>query len=115
MTFGRNLARCSFLLASSQAAHDLDLTHTGEVHFDHLMKVAQPEKLPFVISTLREVLCVRACSVMSESATPWTVAHQVPLSMGFSRQEVLECVAISSSNCLPVSHLGRPGMYFAAV
>ena len=28
-----------------------------------------------------------SCSVMSDSATPWTVAHQAPLSMGFSRQE----------------------------
>ena len=29
-----------------------------------------------------------SCSVMSNSfATPWTVAHQAPLSMGFSRQE----------------------------
>ena len=26
-------------------------------------------------------------SVMSDSATPWTVAHWAPLSMGFSRQE----------------------------
>ena len=26
-------------------------------------------------------------SVMSDSATPWTVAHQAPLSVGFSRQE----------------------------
>ena len=26
---------------------------------------------------------------MSDSATPWTVACQVPLSMGFSRQEYL--------------------------
>ena len=25
--------------------------------------------------------------VMSDSATPWTVAHQAPLSMRFSRQE----------------------------
>jgi len=24
---------------------------------------------------------------MSDSATPWTVAHQAPLSMGFSREE----------------------------
>ena len=28
-----------------------------------------------------------SCSVVSDSATPWTVAHQVSLSMGFSRQE----------------------------
>ena len=26
-------------------------------------------------------------SVVSNSATPWTVAHQAPVSMGFSRQE----------------------------
>ena len=28
-----------------------------------------------------------SCSVMSNSATPWTVAHQASLSMEFSRQE----------------------------
>ena len=33
--------------------------------------------------TQREV-CVRAQSLV---ATPWTAAHQVPLSMGFSRQD----------------------------
>ena len=27
------------------------------------------------------------CSVLSDSVTLWTVAHQAPLSMGFSRQE----------------------------
>ena len=33
-------------------------------------------------------LCVLSRSVVSGcSATPWTVAHQAPLSMGFSQQE----------------------------
>ena len=33
-------------------------------------------------------LLLFSCSVVSNSfATPWTVAHQTPLSMGFSRQE----------------------------
>ena len=32
-------------------------------------------------------LCVRVCSVVSNSATPWTAAPKGPLSMGFSRQE----------------------------
>ena len=32
-------------------------------------------------------VCVHACSVLSDSSTPWTVAHQAALSMGFSRQE----------------------------
>ena len=31
-------------------------------------------------------VCV-SCAVMSNSAIPWTVAHQAPLSKGFSRQE----------------------------
>ena len=30
-------------------------------------------------------------------ATPWTVAHQAPLSKAFPRQDILEWVAISSS------------------
>ena len=32
-------------------------------------------------------VAVRSCSVMYDSATPWAVAHQAPLSMGLSRQE----------------------------
>ena len=28
-----------------------------------------------------------SCSVVSDSATPWTIAHQAPLSMGLSKQE----------------------------
>ena len=41
------------------------------------------------------------CGLVAESrlilATPWTVACQAPLSMGFSRQKMLEWVAISFS------------------
>ena len=36
------------------------------------------------------------CSVMSDSVTTWTIAHQALVSMGFSRQKK-EWVAISSS------------------
>ena len=38
----------------------------------------------------KETLCLLGCSVLSYVqlfVTPWTVACQVPLSMGFSRQE----------------------------
>ena len=28
------------------------------------------------------------------STTPWTVAHQAPLSMGFSRKRILDCIVI---------------------
>ena len=36
--------------------------------------------------TYMQNVCV-GCSVMSDSATPWTVAHQALLPMGFSRHE----------------------------
>ena len=35
----------------------------------------------------RRFLCARCRSVVSNFATPWTVARQAPLSMGFPRQE----------------------------
>ena len=40
---------------------------------------AEPMGLPFA--------CMCACSVVSDSVTPWTVAHQAPQSMRFPRQE----------------------------
>ena len=68
-------------------------------------------------------------SVVSDSTTPWNVAHQVPLSMGFFRQEywsrlpfpppdlpdpgikrgspVSSALAVDS---LPLSHLGSPAV-----
>ena len=45
------------------------------------------------------------CSVMSDSATPWTIAHQAPLSIGFSSQEYL-----SELPCHPPGDLPDPGI-----
>ena len=42
---------------------------------------------------------------MSNSATPWTVAHQAPLSMGFSRQEYWRGLP-----CPPAGDLPNPGI-----
>ena len=44
-------------------------------------------------------------SVISDSATPWTVAHQAPLSMGILQARILEWVACPSPGDLP-----DPGM-----
>ena len=44
------------------------------------------------------------CLVVSDSATPWTVALQAPLSMGFSRQEYWSELPFSPPGDL--SHLG---------
>ena len=49
--------------------------------------------------------CLLSCSLMSHSATPRTVTHQVPLSMGFSRQEHW-----SELPCPPSGDLPNPGI-----
>ena len=40
-------------------------------------------------------------SVMSDSATPWAVAHRAPLSMEFSRQEYYSGLPCPSPGDLP--------------
>ena len=50
--------------------------------------------------------CAPAYSVMSDTfVTPWTIAHQAPLSMGFSRQKYW-----SGSPCPPPGDLPDPGI-----
>ena len=44
---------------------------------------------------------VLKCSVVSDSAAPWTVAHQAPPSMGFSRQEYWSGLPFPSPGDLP--------------
>ena len=48
---------------------------------------------------------VCGCSVVSDFVTPWTVARQAPLSMGFSRQEYWSGLPFPSPGDLP-----DPGM-----
>ena len=51
-------------------------------------------------------------SVVSDSATPWTVAHQAPLCMGFSRQEHWTVLPFPSPDDLPDAEMGprRPAL-----
>ena len=66
--------------------------------------------------------------IVSYSATPWTVAHQAPLSMGFPKQEYWSGLPFPSlgdlpnlgikpgspvwqADSLPLSHLGSPRLY----
>ena len=49
-------------------------------------------------------MCV-SCSVVSNSATPWTIAGQIPLSMEFSRQEYWSGLPFPSPGDLP-----KPGI-----
>ena len=67
-------------------------------------------------------------SVMSDSATPWTVAYHAPLSMGFSRQGYWSGLPLPTpedlpdpgiepgspalqANALPSEPPGKPNMY----
>ena len=54
---------------------------------------ANPEKVSVSVSH----------SVVSDSATPWTVTCQAPLSMGFSRQEYWSGLPLPSPGDLPDS------------
>ena len=51
-----------------------------------------------------------ACLVMSGSATPWTIARQTPLSMGFLRQEHWSALPFPSLGDLP-----DPGLEHASL
>ena len=55
----------------------------------------------FLICKLKAVHVCSVTSVVSSSATPWTVAHQAPLSMGFSRQEYWSGLPYPSPGDLP--------------
>ena len=75
--------------------------NSNKIQFSKLFKVGAEHIFLFTAQTGSEVLqqkrmgipplCkidwVLGCSIVSNSATPWTVAHQAPLSMGFSGQE----------------------------
>ena len=63
------------------------------------------------------IVCAQLLSCILLSATPWTVAHQAPLSMGFPRQEYWSGLPFHSPEDLPnpcqthVSGTGRRILY----
>ena len=42
-----------------------------------------------------------SCYLLSDSVTPWTVAHQAPLSIGFPRKEYWSGLSFPSQGDLP--------------
>ena len=71
-------------------------------------KFGGSELLGASVSLSKESL---SCSVVSDSATPWTLACQAPLSMGFSRQEHWNRLPFPSPGDLPDPWIrsGSPG------
>ena len=53
------------------------------------------------MKTYLELCVCWSLSCVQLSATPWTVAHQAPLSLGFSRQEYWSVFPFPSPGYLP--------------
>ena len=60
--------------------------------------------------TLINICASLVASVVSDSATPWTIAQQAPLSIGFSRQDYW-----SGSPCPSPEDLVDPGIELVAL
>ena len=68
-----------------------------------------------ISGVVRKLVQVHACSVVSDSATPWTIALQATLSMGFPRQEYWSGLLFSHPGDLPnlgikLASLGSPAL-----
>ena len=61
-----------------------------------------------VISLFTKEECVLSCSVVSDSATQWTVALQSPLTMGIL--QAVEWVAMPSSRGIVLTQGSSPGL-----
>ena len=59
--------------------------------------------LHVVSVVLESPIAAHACSVISDSVTPWPIAHQVLLSMEFSRQEYCSGLPFPPPRNLPTA------------
>ena len=96
--------------------------------------------LHWLISKIKSLTCIRVCMLSRFShvrlfETPWTIAHQAPMSTGFSRQEYwsglpsppagdlphlgIEPTSLASpalkADSLPLSHQGSPLTYICTL
>ena len=62
---------------------------------------APTSSLSFLSPPSRHCCAVLSRSVVSDSATPWTIARQAPLSMGILQARILECVFILTPSAPP--------------
>ena len=69
---------------------------------------SQTQRQPSLVTITKVSLCEATCVWLF--VTPWTVARQAPVSMGFSRQEYW-----SRLPCLPPRHLPDPGIELASL
>ena len=58
-----------------------------QVSNNNSLYVLESKTFRWFLSATSVCVCVCVCSVVSDSVTPWTVAHEAPPSMVFSRQD----------------------------
>ena len=91
---------CPLSQTSAFSKHDLDLCWIINHLLTYLMFFFKLIQLFQNMKYGRKEGSV-SCSVVSDSAIPWSVPHQAPLSMGFSRQEYWSRLSFSSPGDLP--------------
>ena len=78
---------------------------TAKMQNEHIIITTRANSLHLQLMTPRIASVLSHFSRVRLCATPWTVAHQAPLSMGFSRQEYW-----SGLPCPPPGDLPDPGI-----
>ena len=102
-------SHCSYQLTTSvyykqeqklknQLNHVSACVHTWVSMLMHISKIS-------CVYVYKSVCAVLSCSVVSDSVIPWIIAHQAPLSIGFSRREYW-----SGLPCLPLGDLPNTGI-----
>ena len=85
-------------------SHTETIENSTYVYYFYKIRFAEVSKFYHIISLCVCVcVCVRACvrSVMSDSAAPWMVGRQAPLSMELSRPEYMDVLPFPTLGDLP--------------
>ena len=85
-------------------SHTKTIENSTYVYYFYKIRFSEVSKFYHIIS-LCVCVCVRAhacmCSVMSDSAAPWMVGRQAPLSMELSRPEYMNVLQFPTLGDLP--------------
>ena len=88
-------------LSSSSSSAELKLTVILPDHFEAIAQFSCHCCFWEISVCVCVCVCVKSLSHVRLFTTPWTVAHQAPLSMGFSRQGYWSGLSCASPGDLP--------------
>ena len=97
----------NFLLRSKLAVFSVDMGLIFRFSFGWNFLSLDPKSHSFSFVLLSTLCCSQSLDCVF--ATPWTVAHQAPLSMGFSRQEYWSGLPCFLQGIIPTQGL-NPGL-----